>query len=161
MDTYEKLSREFHWETPQHFNFGATIDSVASDPNRVAVVWEDQDGNRARLTFADISARSNRSANVLVGLGSKRGGPVMFVLPRITLWQASYIGALKMGAIVIPCVWMLREKDLVYRANHSGARAIIAGTHTADLVADLRGACPSITRYLLAGSERTGLAGPQ
>ncbi len=158
MDTYEKLYREFHWETPQHFNFGATIDSFASDPNRVALLWEDQDGNRARLTFADISAQSNRIANVLVGLGIKRGDPVMIVLPRIALWQAAYIGALKMGAIVIPCVSMLREKDLVYRANHSGARAIIAGTDTADLVADLRGACPSITRYLLAGSERTGWA---
>src|SRR5229473_2488159 len=106
MDTYEKLYREFHWETPQHFNFGATIDSFASDPNRVALLWEDQDGNRARLTFADISQQSNRIANVLVGLGIKRGDPVMIVLPRITLWQAAYIGALKMGAIVIPCVAM-------------------------------------------------------
>jgi acyl-coenzyme A synthetase/AMP-(fatty) acid ligase len=158
MDTYEKVYSEFHWETPQHFNFGATIDSFASDPNRVALLWEDQDGNRARFTFADISAQSSRIANVLVGLGIKRGDPVMIVLPRITLWQAAYIGALKMGAIVIPCVSMLREKDLAYRANHSGARAIIAGTDTADLVADLRGACPSITRYLLAGSERTGWA---
>jgi acyl-coenzyme A synthetase/AMP-(fatty) acid ligase len=158
MDTYEKLYREFHWETPQHFNFGATIDSFASDPNRVALLWEDQDGNRARLTFADISAQSNRIANMLVGLGIKRGDPVMIVLPRIPLWQTAYIGALKMGAIVIPCVSMLREKDLAYRANHSGARAIIAGTDAADLVADLRSACPSITRYLLAGSERTGWA---
>src|SRR5579864_4040527 len=116
MDTYEKLYREFHWETPQYFNFGATIDSFASDPNRVALLWEDQDGNRARLTFADVSAQSNRIANVLVGLGIKRGDPVMIVLPRIPLWQAAYIGALKMGAIVIPCVSMLREKDLAYRA---------------------------------------------
>ena len=43
----------------------------------------------------------------------------MIALPRITLWQAAYVGALKAGAIVIPCGAALREKDLVYRANHS------------------------------------------
>src|SRR6202158_421548 len=158
MDTYDQLRHDFHWDTPAQFNFGAAVDAFAADPNRLALLWEDQSGNRARLTFADIRDQSNRVANVLAALGVKRGDPVMIVLPRITLWQSVYVGALKMGAIVVPCVSMLREKDLVYRANHSGARAIIAGTDTADLVADLRGACPSITRYLLAGSERAGWA---
>jgi acyl-coenzyme A synthetase/AMP-(fatty) acid ligase len=156
METYKKLYREFHWNTPEYFNFGELIDTFAADPNRVAIQWEDQDGNRARLTFADIRDQSNRIANVLTGLGVKRGDPVMLVLPRITLWQAAYVGALKLGAMVIPCVSMLREKDLVYRANHSQARAVIAGPESADLVADLRKECPSLKYYLLAGSARSG-----
>jgi acetyl-CoA synthetase/medium-chain acyl-CoA synthetase len=80
----------------------------------------------------------------------------MLVLPRITLWQAAYIGALRLGAIVIPCTSMLREKDLVYRANHSGARAIIACVENATMVADLRKECPGIEIYLIAGAARTG-----
>src|SRR5689334_22924035 len=130
MDSYEKIYREFRWDTPEHFNFGDVIDHYAADPNRVALLWEDQDGNRARLTFADIKAQSNRIANVLTGLGLKRGDPVLLVLPRISLWQAAYIGALKAGAMVIPCTAMLREKDLTYRANHSGAKAIIASVES-------------------------------
>ena len=102
MSSEEKQRRNFKWETPEYFNFGATIDELAADRTRVAMLWEDEEGNRARLTFADISAQSNRIANVLHGLGIKRGDPVMIVLPRITLWQAAYIGALKIGAIVIP-----------------------------------------------------------
>jgi acyl-coenzyme A synthetase/AMP-(fatty) acid ligase len=156
MEPYEKLYREFRWNTPEYFNFGATIDSYAEDPARVALLWEDQAGNRARLTFADIRDQSNRIANLLTGLGIGRGAAVMIVLPRIPLWQAAYIGALKAGAMVIPCVSMLREKDLVYRANHSGARAIIAGTESAELVNDLRRQCPTLRHYLLAGSARTG-----
>jgi acyl-coenzyme A synthetase/AMP-(fatty) acid ligase len=156
LDTYEKRYREFRWNTPAHFNFGATIDAFAAEPSRVAIVWEDQEGNRARLTFADIRDQSNRIANILAGLGIKRGDGVMLVLPRITLWQAAYIGALKAGAMVIPCVSMLREKDLAYRANHSGATAIIAGLDSAELVADLRSQCPSIKHYLLAASPRPG-----
>jgi acyl-coenzyme A synthetase/AMP-(fatty) acid ligase len=156
MSRYEELYRNFRWETPEYFNFGAVIDGYAADKERVAILWEDQEGNRARLTFADISEQSNRIANVLVGMGIKPRDPVMLVLPRITLWQVAYIGALKAGAMVIPCVSMLREKDLIYRANHAGARAVIAGLESADTIADVRDKCPSLEHYLLVGKARAG-----
>jgi acyl-coenzyme A synthetase/AMP-(fatty) acid ligase len=161
MDTYDKLRRDFRWNTPAHFNFGAVVDTFAADPGRVALLWEDQSGNRARLTFADIRNQSNRIANVLIALGIRRGDPVMIVLPRLTMWQSVYIGALKAGAIVVPCVSMLREKDLVYRANHSGARAIIAGPDSVEFVGDVRSQCPTLGQYLLVGAARTGWASIQ
>jgi acetyl-CoA synthetase/medium-chain acyl-CoA synthetase len=156
LEKYRRAYRDFRWETPEHFNFAAVIDKFAEDPRRVAILWEDSEGRRARLTFADIARQSKRIANVLAGHGIRRGDAVLLVLPRITLWQAAYIGALRLGAIVIPCTSMLREKDLVYRANHSGARAIIAGVENAAMIAELRKQCPSIERYLIAGAARTG-----
>jgi acyl-coenzyme A synthetase/AMP-(fatty) acid ligase len=159
LESYHRAFKNFHWHVPEHFNFGATIDHFAADPNRIALVWEDSEGRRARLSFADLREQSNRIANVLQGIGIRRGDPVMLVLPRITLWQAAYIGALKLGALVIPCTAMLREKDLIYRANHSGARAIIAPLELATMVADLKKDCPSLSHYLIAGSNRTGWTG--
>ncbi len=159
MTEYEKIYREFRWDTPAQFNFGDVIDSFAIDPARVALLWEDQDGNRARLTFVDIKRQSNRVANVLAGLGIRPGDPILLVLPRITLWQSAYIGALKAGAMVIPCASMLREKDLLYRANHSGAKAIIASPESATMVSDLKNECPSLEHYLVAGSSRSGWIG--
>ena len=161
MARYEDLCADFHWNTPAEFNFGAVIDNFAVDPARIALLWEDQDGNRARLTFRDVSNQSNRIANVLRGLGIERGDPVMIVLPRIPLWQCAYIGALKAGAMVIPCVSMLREKDLVYRANHSGAAAVVAAPETAEMISDLRTDCPSLRHFLLVGSARSGWASIQ
>ena len=156
MDDYEKIYREFRWNTPEYFNFGNVIDEFSTDHNRVALLWEDQEGNRAHLTFADFREQSNRIANVLRELGIEPGDPVLMVLPRITIWQAAYIGALKTGAIVVPCIAMLREKDLVYRANHSGARAIIASVDSATMVGDLRSQCPTLAHYLIIGATRTG-----
>jgi acyl-coenzyme A synthetase/AMP-(fatty) acid ligase len=156
IEKYRRAYRDFGWETPEYFNFAAVIDNFAEDPRRVALLWEDSEGNRARLTFADLAAQSKRIANVLAGHGIRRGDAVMLVLPRITLWQAAYIGALRLGAIVIPCTSMLREKDLIYRANHSGARAIIAAFEHAAMIADLRKECPSLEHYLIAGAARTG-----
>ena len=112
MGDYENLYRDFRWNVPQHFNFGAAIDAFGAEPGRPAILCEDRDGNRARLCFADIREQSNRIANVLTGLGIKPGDPVIIALPRITLWQAAYVGALKAGAIVIPCGAALRDQDL-------------------------------------------------
>ena len=155
---YESLRDNFSWDTPEYFNFGEMIDHYAQDPERVALLWEDERRNRARLTFANLRDQSNRIANALSGIGIGRRDPVLLVLPRITMWQAAYIGLLKLGAIVIPCTSMLREKDLVYRANHSGARAIIAAPASAEMVGDLRNQCPSLEHFMLAGAARSGWA---
>jgi len=156
MGDYETLYRDFRWEVPEHFNFGAAIDAFGAMPGRPAIVCEDQDGNRARLCFTDIREQSNRIANVLAGLGVKPGDPVIIALPRVTLWQAAYVGALKAGAIVITCGSALRDRDLVYRANHCGAVAIVATIESADLAGDLHSQCPTLKHYLVAGSPRTG-----
>ncbi len=55
LDNYRRVYRDFRWETPEYFNFAATIDKFAEDPHRVAILWEDSEGRRARLTFADIA----------------------------------------------------------------------------------------------------------
>lgn len=159
MSASENPHRDFRWEVPEHFNFGAAIDAFGAEPGRPAILCEDQDGNRVRLCFADIREQSNRIANVLAGLGVKPGDPAMVALPRITLWQSAYVGALKAGAIVIPCGAALRDKDLVYRANHSGAVAIVAAVENADQIRDLHNRCPALKHYLIAGSPRSGWLG--
>jgi acyl-coenzyme A synthetase/AMP-(fatty) acid ligase len=158
-DRHHARHRDFKWSVPEHFNFGAIVDHFAGDPNRTALLWEDQDGKRARLTYADMRAQSNQIAGVLEASGLRHGDPILLVLPRITMWQAAYIGALKMGAIVIPCTSMLREKDLIYRANHSGARAIIACNESASMVAELRSQCPGLSHFFITGSSRSGWQG--
>ena len=56
LEQYRRKYREFRWETPEYFNFAATIDKFAEDPHRVAILWEDSEGRRARLTFAASDA---------------------------------------------------------------------------------------------------------
>ncbi len=159
MREYRELYSDFRWEVPEYFNFGAVIDGLGAEPGRPAIVAEDQDGNRARLCFSDIRQQSNRIANVLAGLGVKPGEPVMIALPRIALWQAAYVGALKAGAIAVPCPTTMGERELARRANHCGAVAIIASIGSAEVVGDLRNQCPSLRQYIIAGSPRSGWLG--
>jgi acyl-coenzyme A synthetase/AMP-(fatty) acid ligase len=123
--SYEELVAGFRWQVPDEFNFGALIDAWATDRSRVALYWEDEAGRTARLTFWDLKQRTNRCMNALAGLGVQRGDPVLVMLPRVPEWQVAMIGALKLGALVVPCTTTLRAKDVAYRVRHSGARAIV------------------------------------
>ena len=122
---YPDLVARFQWAIPEEFNFGALVDAWATDRSRTALYWENEQGRSQRHTFWDIKLASNRVMNVLAGLGLGRGDPVLVMLPRVPAWQATIIGALKLGALAIPCTASLRAKDIAYRARHSGARAII------------------------------------
>ena len=153
---YEDLVRDFRWEVPAEFNFGALIDAWATDRSRVALYWEDEAGATARLTFWDVKRASNRFMNALSALGVGRGDPVMVMLPRVPAWQVAMIGALKLGALVIPCTATLRAKDIAYRARHSGARAIVTTTEQVAAVEAARADTPDLAVRIALGGAPAG-----
>jgi acyl-coenzyme A synthetase/AMP-(fatty) acid ligase len=156
MSSSEK-GQPFRWRVPRFFNFGTdVIDRYAADRSRVALYWADDAGRSARLTFWDFSVQSNRFANVLRGLGVRKGDPVMVMLPRIPEWQIALIGALKSGALVIPCTTSLRPKDIRYRALHSGARAIVTLAENAEAVEAVRRDCPDLILRIAVGPAPAG-----
>ncbi len=131
---YEDLVASFRWDVPAEFNFGAVVDAWATDRSRVALHWENDRGETTRLTFWDVRVGSNRVMNALAGLGVERGDAVLVMLPRVPAWHLVMIGALKLGALVIPCTASLREQDVAYRARHSGATAIVTTVDHAAVV---------------------------
>lgn len=157
---YEEIVAGFRWQVPQEFNFAwDVIDVYAEDRSRVALYWEDESGLQARWTFWDFREKSRRFANVLRGLGVKRGDPILVMLPRIPEWQVAFLAGLRLGALVIPCTSVLRAKDIVYRANHSGATAIVACEESLDEVEIARKDCPSLRAFIAVGKPRTGWIG--
>jgi len=154
---YEQVYRSFRWAVPGHFNFGSdVIDRLAADRGRVALYWEDESGRTARYTFWDFSRQSNRFANALRGLGVRAGDAVMLVLPRVPEWFVAFVGTLKAGALVIPCTASLRAKDLRYRAQHSGARAIVAAPESVPEIDAVRAECDDLRGFIIAGGAAAG-----
>ena len=117
----------FRWELPDAFNFGRdVVDRYAEDPARPALLARTPAGAERRLSFADVRDGARRAANLLSQLGVGPGDPVIVMLPRVPEWQLVTLGALEIGALVIPSSTVLRAKDIGYRAAHSGAVAIVA-----------------------------------
>ena len=127
MESYETARQEFRWEVPESFNFGGdVVDHWARErPGHLALIWCDDQGNERRLTYADIAELSNHVANALSARGVKRGDRVIVMLPRIPEWQIAMVGCLKLGAVPIPCIEMLTERDIAYRLANSDATGAI------------------------------------
>ena len=43
---YRTVCRTFEWQVPKYFNFGAdVVDALATDPQRLALIWCDENGD--------------------------------------------------------------------------------------------------------------------
>ena len=140
---------------PEYFNFGATIDAFAADPARVALLWEDQDGNRARLTFADIRDQSNRIANVLTGTGhqARRSGDAGAAADHAVaggLYRRAQ-GRRDRGPVRLD---VAREGPGLSRQPFAARARSSPAPDSAEMVGDLRSQCPSLAHYLVGGQPR-------
>jgi acyl-coenzyme A synthetase/AMP-(fatty) acid ligase len=141
MTTYEEAARNFKWELPASFNFGRdVVDAAAEKADRLALVWTSDNAEHKSFQFSDISAASNRIANVLRRAGVRKGDRVIVQLPRIPEWHMTMTACTKLGAIAVPCIEMLTAKDLAYRIAHAQAAAVVTTTDNAPKYENIAGA---------------------
>ena len=127
MHEYAETYRSFRWSLPRSFNFGVDIvDAWAREPGKLALLSCDDSGFERRYSFADMAGMSDRAAAALASRGVRKGDRCIVMLPRLPQWQIAMLGCLKLGAIPIPCIDMLTQKDIAFRATHAGAVAAVA-----------------------------------
>ena len=152
---YEKEVRQFVWNIPVDYNI---VDVVAGhakkNPDKVAVFWEDTDGNERRVTFAELLGEARRFGSALIELGVKKGDPILHVLPRLPEAHVVQLGTFAAGAIAVPCSEMLKAKEIAYRAQASGAKVIVADASIAEAVESARGDSPIETCILIGGVRK-------
>ncbi|MCL2818692.1 MAG: AMP-binding protein [Actinomycetia bacterium] len=153
---------DFSLTYPDRFNFGYdVVDRIAdTEPDRLAMIWTNPEGEEHHFTFEDIKVWSNRTANFLASLGIGKGDPVMVIARRHYQFWFIAIALHKLGAIMIPATFMLKEHDLEYRINASSTKAIIATNagDIADTVDNVASKCPSLEYKILLNGGGAGLA---
>lgn len=145
---------------PDNFNFGYDIvdDIAMNDPDRRAMIWCNPEGEEHIFTFADMKRWSDKTANFLVDQGIKRGDYVLVVLRRHYQFWFVATALAKIGAVMVPATFMLKEHDLVYRLNGASISSIICTSvgeisQIADNVID---ECPSVTSRILVNGAGGG-----
>jgi acetyl-CoA synthetase len=141
---------------PEYYNMVNDIERHAENPDKLALLWEDEEGNTKQFTYGQLSKLSNRLANGLVQLGIQKGDKIMIILPRIEQAYISYLAALKIGAIILPGSEMLMPKDILYRVTHSQIKAVIAFHDITDNIDAVRQDSRSLETYILVGGEKEG-----
>ena len=155
-DSLEDFQKNFEIIVPDNFNFGYDVvdEWARTNPDKLALLWTNDEGVEVRYTFADIKRKSDQVASFYQSLGIGKGDCVMMMLKRRAEFWFSIVALHKLGAVAIPATHLLTPKDLVYRANSAQIKMIVSADepimiqHVNDCLKD----APSVKVLVATGS---------
>ncbi|MBQ7041844.1 MAG: AMP-binding protein [Muribaculaceae bacterium] len=154
-ESYEDFMANFKVNIPENFNFGYdVVDRWAEkEPNKKALLWTNDKGEAIQFTFADIKRESDKTASFFASQGIGRGDMVMLILKRHYQFWFSIVALHKLGATVIPATHLLTEKDIIYRCERAGIKAIVTSGDEVVInhIEKAMPKCPSVKSLISTG----------
>jgi acetyl-CoA synthetase len=139
-EDYATAYRDFQWPKLDRFNWALDyFDVMARDNARPALWLADEDAGETKLSFAQLSERSNRVANELRRLGVRRGDRVLLMLGNVVALWGCMLAAMKLGAVIVPATVLLARNDLADRFARGRVRHVVASADITGKFADLPG----------------------
>lgn len=96
--------------------------TVERVPDALALVHGDR-----RLTWGQLGAASHRVARALLARGVGRGDQVALWLPSCIEWLTLWMGALRVGAVLVPVNTKFKAAEAAYVIRKSDARLLVMG----------------------------------
>ncbi|PAN01122.1 AMP-dependent synthetase [Streptomyces sp. Alain-F2R5] len=153
-EDYTAAYEGFRWPRPEHFNWALDwFDAIAEGNERTALHIVEEDGSQVRVSFAEMSARSNRVANRLREWGVGPEDRILVMLGnQAELWETA-LAAMKLRAVVIPATPLLGPADLRDRVDRGRVRHVIVRSGDTGKFADVPG---DYTRIAVGGTAGPG-----
>lgn len=142
---YATAYEGFSWPKLAKFNWALDFFDAQAQGNGRAAIWiVNENGEERRLSFAQISARSNRVANFLRAKGVRRHDRLLVMLPNVVpLWEIT-LAVIKLGAVISPATVLLSRADLADRVHRGEIAHIITDEAGAAKCAELPARCTRI-----------------
>jgi acetyl-CoA synthetase len=155
-EDYETAYRDFRWPELNTFNWALDyFDGYARANDKTALWIVDENGPEVKLSFRELSRRSNQVANFLREQGVCRGDRIVVQLPNhVAMWEIM-LAAMKLGAVVIPAATLLTIADLRDRLERGKARHIVTDLAQIGKYSGLSG---DYTRIIVGGEEKAWIA---
>jgi len=116
--------------------------------DRIAII-DAADGSRH--SYADVAVHASRVGNALRQLGIDLEQRVMLLLHDGPDFVASFLGAIRIGAIPVPANTMLKGEDYAYLLNDSRARALVVSAPLLPAIAPILGQLRYLRHLLISG----------
>jgi len=132
-DDYAAAYKDFAWPELTEFNWALDWFDEYARSNLAPALWVvEENGEETKLSFAELSARSNQLANWLRQQGVQRGDRILLMLPnQPALWE-TMLAAMKLGAVTIPATMLLTPADIADRMTRGEVKhVIVASSETA------------------------------
>jgi fatty-acyl-CoA synthase len=126
---------------------------AANSPDKPALLWRDQ-----RLTFKQLDDRMNRAAVGLQRRGFRRNTSVVIMMHNRPEFLEVQGGASRLGAAAVSVSWRSTAAELVYLANHCGAKALVFQADLWPVVEEAKKSLPAIAArdFIAVGAELPG-----
>ena len=117
------------WFTGGKLNIAHNCLDRWAQTDRIACIWETENGDTGSLTFRELRARSERIAAHLQDLGLVPGDRVALCLPMIPDILAILYGCFKAGLVVVPIFAGFGPAAIATRLEDSGAKVLFTADH--------------------------------
>lgn len=153
-EDYATAYEGFSWPRPDHFNWALDwFDAIADGNDRTALHIVEEDGSELKLSFAELSDRSDRVASWLRARGVAAEDRVLVMLGnQAELWETA-LAAMKLRAVVVPATPLLGPADLRDRVARGRVKHVVARAEDTAKFADVPGA---YTRVSVGGLPEPG-----
>ncbi len=167
--TYDELLSRISWSAAERelkYKPGdfLNIGSMCSDRicqlgagDKLALCWEDHQGNSKQYTFDDIRILSNTIANFLCDLGVTAGERVCLFMDRIPELYIGFLGILKTGAVAQPLFSAFGNESLFVRLQDAGTVAIVTQKKQLPKVRKIREQLPSLRHVIVVDAAGSSL----
>jgi len=163
--TYEELLANVTWSSAEHelgYKPGDLINIgwMCSDricqlglADKLALGWEDFQGNEKRFTFDDVRVLSNTIAQYLCNLDIRVGERVCLFLDRVPELYIGLLGILKTGAVAQPLFSAFGDESLFVRLRDAGTSTLITQKKHLPKVRKIRAQLPSLRDVVVVDAE--------
>jgi fatty-acyl-CoA synthase/long-chain acyl-CoA synthetase len=121
-----------------------------SQGTKLAFVDDRPDGTLRTLTFAQLNARSNQLANVLLDLGVVPGESTVVWCGQNSIGLVLMINAArKLGITAVPLNYRLSDEEATYVTDHCDASVVYVDAEFAPMFERIRADLPKVQQYLV------------
>jgi len=174
LDDYERVRATFSWQAARAELDGLpggrglniaheAVDRHAEGPtgDRVAIRWLGKRGEVRDYTYRALRELTDRFANVLTGLGLRRGERVFTLIGRVPELYIAALGTLKYGGVLCPLFSAFGPEPIRARMSIGRARVLVTTeTLYRRKVAALREQLPDLEHVLLVSEDGVPTAVP-
>ncbi|NOZ85551.1 MAG: benzoate-CoA ligase family protein [Deltaproteobacteria bacterium] len=117
--------------------------------HRTAIYFKDR-----KYTYNDVQKMVNKTANAFIELGVRIEDRVMLLLLDTPEFYACFWGAMRIGAVPVPCSTMMTAEDYKYFLNDSRARVLVASESLLPVIDKIEGGLPYLRDLIVIEDGR-------
>ncbi|WP_431027584.1 acyl-CoA synthetase [Lysinibacillus sp. LZ02] len=135
--SWTEVFEQYGWNPKEKFNLAhECCDKWADDPNRIAIYWHDENGNRDAWTYSRLRETSNRMANLLKYKGIKKGDKVSGLLGKDMELIITILATWKIGAVYVPLFTAFGPDAILHRINDAECKLLVTNNEQHNKIKD-------------------------